>query len=84
MSEKMMIEWREELGNIKSKGASCQILDPPHANEISQCYVCISHRFRLETSKLVLINEVVRDHLELEPLTNDFFDQLAQGIKQND
>ena len=80
----MMIERREELDNIKSKDASCQILDPPHANEMSQCYAYISHRLRLETSKLALINKVIRDYLELKPLTNDFFNQLVQGVKQND
>jgi len=84
MSKMMMIEQREELDNIKSKDASCQILDPPHANKMSQCYACISHGLGLETSKLALMNKVVRNYLELESLTNDFFNQLVQGVKQND
>ena len=84
MSKMIMIEWGEELGNIKSKGTSWQILDLPHTNKMSQCYACISCGLGLEISKLALMNEVVGDHLELEPLANDFFDQLAQGVKQND
>jgi len=78
-----MIERGEELDNVKGKGASQQILDPPHVNEMSQCYACVSHGLRLETSKLALMNEVVGDHLKLEPLANDFFDQLVQDVKQN-
>ena len=80
MSEKTMIEQGKELGNVKGKGASRQILDLLHVNEMSQHDVCISHRLGLE---LVLMNEVVGDHLELEPFANNFFDQLAQGVKQN-
>jgi len=79
-----MIERREELGNIKSKDASQQILDPFYVNKMSQCYTCISCGLGLKTSKLALMNEVVGDCLELESLANDFFDQLAQGVKQND
>jgi len=50
---------------------------------MSQYYACISCGLGLETSKLALMNEVVGDHLKLEPPANDFFDQLAQGVKQN-
>ena len=73
-SKKIIVEQREELGNIKSKGTSWQIFDLPHVNEVSQYYACISHKLRLESPKLALMNEVVKDHLKLEPITNDFFD----------
>jgi len=62
------------LGNIKSKGASQQIFDPPHANEVSQCYACISYELGFEFSKLALIDEVVGECLKLESIANDFFD----------
>jgi len=57
--EKTIIERGEELGNIKSKGTSRQIFDPPYTNEVSQHYACISYRLRLEFSKLALMDKVV-------------------------
>ena len=72
--EKTMVKRGEELGNIKSKGASQQIFDPSYVNEVSQCYACVSHRLGLESPKLALMDEVVGDCLKLEPIANDFFD----------
>jgi len=61
------------LGDIKSKDASQRIFDPPHMNEVSQHYAYISCGLGLEFSKLALMNEVIGEHLKLEPIANDFF-----------
>jgi len=72
--KKIIVEQGEKLGNIKSKGASWQIFDPPYVNKVSQYYACISCGLILESTKLALMDEVVGDCLKLEPIANYFFD----------
>jgi len=37
--------------------------------------------FKLESTKLALMNKVVRHHMELESITNDFFNKFTHSVK---
>jgi len=80
-SEKTMIEWGEKLRNVEGKSTCCEILNPSHTNEMSEGNVGIRSRLKLESSKLVLMDEVVRHHMKLESITNDFLDKFSQCIE---
>jgi len=49
-------------------------------NEVGQRYTGIHSELEPETSKLALVNEVVRDYMKLELITNDFFNQFTQCV----
>jgi len=53
-------------------------------NEVSERHTCIRGGFKLETTKLALIDEVVRNCMELKSITDDFFNELTQCVQQND
>jgi len=75
-----MIEWWEKLSNFESKDTGWKVFYPPHMNKVDQRYTSIHSELEPETSKLALIDEVVRDYMKLEPITNDFFNQFTQCI----
>ena len=79
----MMIEWEEELRNIKYKRACWEVFDPSHMNEISKGNSYIWSGFKFEITELALVNEIVRHHMELESFTNDFFDKFTQSVEKN-
>ena len=79
-----MIQRQEELRNIKSQDTCRKVSYPPHANEVGKHNVHIRSRFELETTKLALMNEVVRDHVELKSITDNFFDEFTQCVQQHD
>ena len=72
-----MVEGGEKLGNIKGNSTGWQISDPSSTNKIGESNICISYRFELETAKLTVVNEIVRDHMKLESITDDFFDEFT-------
>ena len=37
-------------------------------------------RFELEISKLILVDEIVRNYMKLESITNNFFNKFSQYI----
>ena len=52
-------------------------------NEVSEHYACIKDGFELETTKLALMDEVVRSCMELKSITDNFFDKFTQCVQQN-
>ena len=78
-----MIEREEKLGDIESESACREVFNLSHMNEIGKSDSCIQSRFKLESTKLALINEVVRHHIELESITNDFFDKFTHSVKKD-
>ena len=52
-------------------------------NEVSEYHAHIRGKFELETTKLALINEVVRNRMKLKSITNDFFNEFTQKVQQN-
>jgi len=70
-----MIKRGEKLGDIKSESACKEVFNPSHANEMGKSDSSIQSRFKLESTKLALINEVVRHHMEFEFITDDFFNK---------
>ena len=73
----MVVEGEEELGNVKGDGAGQQISNPSSANKIGESNICISREFKLETTKLIVVNEIVGDHMKLKSITDDFFDEFT-------
>ena len=71
----MVVEKGKELGNVKGDSAGWQISDPSSVNKMSENNTCISHGFELETAKLTVMNEIVGDHMKLESITNNLFDE---------
>ena len=49
-------------------------------NEVSQCDTSVRSGFELETTKLTLVDEVVRNHMKLKSITNNFFDKFTQHV----
>ena len=72
------------MQNVKSKGTSRKVFNLPHVNEVSKCYAHIRGRFELETTKLALIDKVVRNCMELKSITDGFFNEFTQYVQQND
>jgi len=77
-----MIERGEKLGDIESKSACREVFNSSYANEISESDSSIQSGFKLEFTKLALINEVVRHHMELESITDDFFDKFTIVLRR--
>jgi len=73
----MVVEGGEELRYVKGEGASQQISDPSSVNKMGESDTHISHGFELETTKLTVINEIIGDHVKLEFVTDDFFDEFT-------
>ena len=44
----------------------------------------ISHRLLFQTTQLTRMNEVIRNRLELKSFTNDFLNEFAYCIEEND
>jgi len=61
----MVIKRKEELGNVEGKSTGWQILDPSSINKMSESDTHISYRFKLETTKLTVVNEIIGDHMKL-------------------
>jgi len=68
------------LRNIKSQNACRKVSYPPHANEVGEYNAHIRSEFEHKTTKLALIDEVVRDHMELKSITDNFFDEFTQCV----
>ena len=79
----MMVEQREELGNIKHKSTCWEISDPSYTNKIGKSYPSIWSGFEFKTTKLALMDEIVQYYMELESFANDFFDKFTQSIEKN-
>ena len=75
-----MVEGREKLGNVKDKSAGRQILDLTHMNEIGKCNTYISCGFELEAVKLTVVNEIISNHMKLDSVTDNFFNEFFQCI----
>ena len=75
-----MVQRWEELRNIESQDAYRNISNLSHTNEVDECNAHIRSGFELETTKLALLNEVVRDHVELKSITDNFFDEFIQHV----
>jgi len=79
-----MIERGEKLEDIESESVCREVFNSSYANKMGESDSSIQSRFKLESTKLALINEVVRHHMELESITDDFFDKLTHSGKKND
>jgi len=79
-----MIERGEKLGDIKCKSAYKEVFNPFHVNEMGKSDSSIWSEFKLESTKLALMNEVVRHHMELESITDEFFNKFTHSIKKDD
>jgi len=75
-----MIQRWEELRNIKSQGTCRKVSYLSYANEVGERNAHIRSKFKLKTTKLALIDEVVRDHVELKFITDNFFDEFTQCV----
>jgi len=49
-------------------------------NEVCQCDTSVGSEFELEFSKLALVNEIVKNCMKLESITNNFFNKISQCI----
>ena len=78
-----MIERGKKLGDIKSKSVCREVFHLSHMNEIGKSDSSIWSEFKLESTKLALMNEVVRHHMELKSITNDFFNKFTHSVKKN-
>jgi len=76
----MVVEGREKLGNVKGKSAGRQILDLIHTNKMGECNTHISCGFELETTKLTVVNDIISNHMKLDSVADDFFDEFSQCI----
>ena len=45
-------------------------------NEVCQCDASLRSKFELETSKLALVDEIVRNCVKLESITDNFLNKL--------
>ena len=72
-----MVKGGEELRDVEGKGASQQISDPTSINKMDKSDTCISCGFELETAKLTVMNEIIGDHMKLESITDDFFNEFT-------
>ena len=75
-----MVEGREKLGNVKDKSAGRQILDLTYMNEMGKCNTHISCGFELETAKLTVVNRIISNHMKLDSVTDNFFNEFSQCI----
>ena len=75
-----MIQRWEELRNIESQGACRKVSYLSHMNKVGKCNVCVRSGFELETTKLALMNKVVRDCVELKSITNNFFNEFTEHV----
>jgi len=75
-----VVEGREKLGNVKGKSAGRQILDPTHTNEMDECNAYISCGFELKAAKLTVVNEIVSNHMRLDSVADDFFNEFSQCV----
>jgi len=78
-----MIEREEKLGDIKSESACREVFNLSYVNKMGESDSSIQSGFKLESTKLALMNEVVRHHMELEFITNDFFDKFIHSVKKD-
>ena len=76
----MVVEGKEELGNVKGESADQQILNLSYMNKMGESDTRISCRFKLEATKLTVMNEVVRDHMKLDSITNGFSNEFTQYV----
>jgi len=72
-----VVEGGEELRDVEGEDASQQISNPSSANKMGESDTCISCGFELETAKLTVMNEIIGDHVKLESITDDFFDEFT-------
>ena len=79
----MMIKIEEKLEDIKSESACKEVFNPSYANEMDKSDSSIQSGFKLESTKLALMNEVVRHHMELEFIADDFFNKFIHSIKKD-
>ena len=79
----MMIKRREKLEDIESESVYREVFNPSHVDEMNKSNSSIQSRFKLESTELTLINEVVRHHMELESITNDFFNEFTHSCYTN-
>jgi len=76
----VVVEGREKLGNVEGKSAGRQIFDPTHTNEMDEYDTHISCGFELEATKLTVVNDIVSDHMKLDSVADDFFDEFSQCV----
>jgi len=76
----VVVKEREELGNVKGESTGWQILDPFHMNKMGESDTYISCGFKLEATKLTVMNEVVRDHMKLDSIADGFFNVFTQCV----
>ena len=75
-----MIQRWEELRNIESQDACRKVSYPPYVNKVDKCNAYVRSGFKLETTKLALMDEVVRDCVELKSITDNFFNEFTQHV----
>jgi len=78
-----MIERGKKLGDIESKSTYKEVFNLFHVNEMDKSDSSIQSGFKLESTKLALINKVVRHYMELESITNDFFNESTHSCYTN-
>ena len=69
-----MVKQREKLCYVKCQRTGQHVFDPLRTNKVSEYNSGICGGLELETSQLTLVDKVVRDDMELKPITNNFFD----------
>ncbi len=79
-----MVKRRKELRDVKGNHASLEPPGPPRSNEVSKVRASIFGGALPHTSKLVRMNEVQVDHIELAPVGNHLLDEFAQGVQEHD
>ena len=57
--EKLVVEGREKLSDIKGKNARVALLKPTCPDEVSKIYACIYCRSLADTSKLMRVEEAI-------------------------
>ena len=57
--EKLVVERREKLSNIKGKNTYVALLKPTHPDEVSEVYTYIYCGLLADTSKLMRVEEAI-------------------------
>jgi len=50
---------------------------------VSKSNSCINHEFEFEATKLTRVDELVQCHIELKTFTNDFLNEFANCIEED-
>ena len=79
-----MVEGRKKLRNVERQGACGFAFDPTRSNYVSQRDTGINSGFEFKTTQLARVDEIVGCYDELYSFCNNFFDEFAESVEEDD